>query len=79
MRLTQVPKIDCTTSIKAGKTIGRVHVWLLENAVLQAEALNDEWVSSMFSKWEAKRLTDADVETLNDWLFDPEFGQGNRA
>lgn len=72
--LTPAPKIDATSNQKAGNTIKRVQSWLIENAIEEAKSKGDEFNGLTFSNMKAGKLSPADMDMLNDYLFGSELG-----
>ena len=66
---TPFPRVDMLTNRRATNTIKRVHKWLLDNARMIAEQTKDDWNLLLLKGMNAKRLSPADMDHLNLYLF----------
>ena len=70
------PSIRLETTRKATIDVAKVDAWLVEQGRAEALARNDEFVGLQFEGMNPKRLSPADKDILNDYLFgetDPIF------
>jgi len=49
-----------------------VNTWLVEQAIAEAEAKNDDFNGFQFKRLNSDKLTQSDLDTLNDYLFGQE-------
>ena len=68
-RTTPFPRIDLSTERKGQNTLNRVYCWLVHNAIREARYRNDEFNFLQFESLDYKKLSKADVEGINEYLF----------
>jgi len=69
---TPFPRVDTSTNLKAINTIKRVRKWLVDNALKTATWTDNEWLVFMFGCMNPGKLSQADIDVLNDYLFGDE-------
>ncbi|WP_147707790.1 hypothetical protein [Microvirga massiliensis] len=67
---TSFPKIDVTSDRKATNTLKRVSLWLMDNAIAEAESRGDDFNLRMFEACRTKP-SQADRDSAEHYLFDP--------
>ena len=74
---TPFPKIDYSSSGKIDNTIYRVRNWGLENAILEAEARNDDfnliWLKQVKIHKNRKKVNEYEMDLVLDYLFRKDF------
>lgn len=63
--VVQVPSCNPTR-----QGLAKMHGWLLETMRSEAKARGDEYVPGLFECAQAGKLPPADVDMLNDFIFD---------
>uniref|UniRef100_A0A6M3J434 Putative structural protein n=1 Tax=viral metagenome TaxID=1070528 RepID=A0A6M3J434_9ZZZZ len=63
------PVIRLETNRKATIDVAKVDAWLLEQGIAEATAKNDDFVLTQFKGLNPKRLSPADKDSLNEYLF----------
>lgn len=71
---TPFPRIDFSTNRKATNTLDRVHSWLVDNAIEEAFFRHDRFNHHQFGSIDAKRITPAEKDGINLYLFDNILG-----
>lgn len=66
---TEHPRVDTSTDRKATNSLNRQRKWLLDNAIKEAEANNDEFNLQQFQGEDPKNMPPAVVDSLNEYLF----------
>lgn len=69
---TPFPKIDISTSQKAGNTLKRVNKWLIDNAIAEAKTRNDDFNLGQFEGINIKKPSSADTADAELYLFNTE-------
>uniref|UniRef100_A0A6M3K9Z4 Uncharacterized protein n=1 Tax=viral metagenome TaxID=1070528 RepID=A0A6M3K9Z4_9ZZZZ len=73
------PGIRLETARKAQIDVRKTDAWLVEQAQSEAKAKGDEFVSQQFEQMNPKKLSPADKDIMNDYLFgetNPVFTRG---
>ena len=66
---TAFPTVSTGTNRKTTNTVKKVDNWLVDNARTEARARGDEYNGQMFDNMDPKRLSPADKDSLNEYLF----------
>ncbi len=69
---TPVPKVAAQTDRQSTNAIRRLEGWLIENARAEAAARGDDFNGPMFNRMEPKKLSQSDMDILNEYLFGDE-------
>ena len=70
---TQHGRIITTPNVKGTRQgIVKLDTWLLTETMLEAEHAKDDYVAGMFSKTNPKKLSQADRDIMNVYLFGQE-------
>lgn len=75
---TPYPKINVSNNQKAGNSLKKGNQWLIDNAILEAKARNDDFNLMIFEGYDAKNLSPADIDSLNLYLFDDELATSTK-
>ena len=67
---TPFPRIDLVTNRKVTATLKRSVEWLRGNAIAEAQAKGDEFALFQFKITDLKRLSQADTDSMEYYLFD---------
>lgn len=68
--MSPAPGIDCMTLRKTTLTLARVRAWLRVEAHAEAVAHGDEFAADQFAMMDPKNLSQCDMDTLNDYLWE---------
>lgn len=66
---TPFPSFDTSTNRKTVNSIAKVDAWLRENAIEEAKSRNDKFNVTSFSASDPKRLTQAEKDSFEQYLF----------
>lgn len=66
---TPFPRIDISTDRRAASTLRRVEAWLIGNAVAEAQARGDRWMSGQLGCVDLGNLSTADMDSAHLYLF----------
>lgn len=67
---TPFPRIDLSSDHKALNTLDRIAHWLVDNAVGEARSRNDKFNLRQFELIVSKKITQAEKDGINLYLFD---------
>lgn len=67
---TPVPLIDVSTDRKCKNSLIRVQQWLIDNAIAESLRRDDDFNGRPFQQMNARRLSPADIDVLNMYLWD---------
>ncbi|MBI9090129.1 MAG: PLxRFG domain-containing protein [Desulfobacterium sp.] len=67
---TPFPKLNMATSRTVNNSVKKHHAWLIKNAIEEAKARGDQTNLRMFNTQMGQKLSPADVDTAQGYLFD---------
>ncbi len=68
-KTTPFPKLNLNTNQGTGRTINKVHEWLIKNATDEALSRGDDFNARIFAAEKPNNLPPASVESMNEYLF----------